>query len=306
MVLTVLTWLWHQAGGRAQYTADHVNIWADMVERNLSIPHRIACVTDIPQGIDHRVEIIAPPREFEAVRIPSWGEEKPQCLRRISMFRRDAAQIFGDRFVCMDLDCVISAPIEPMFTDDVDFRICAGTAKGRPYNGSMMMLRAGARAQVHEAFTPERAAEAGRQYLGSDQAWIGSILGPGEAKWTTSDGIEWHGHHAEQRRITFFPGDTKPWTLAEHGLDPTVTRFYRRTNAGRCLVLGYHDGLWADVAEALRAGSIEGVIASPEAAEHWPGPVTAIARDNDHAAHLARMYGFDDVAWCGVERRTGQ
>src|SRR5690242_3543774 len=69
LMITVLTWLWHQQRGPS-YSAAHVNIWADMVRRNLSMPHRIACVTDHPEGIDPSVEIIAPPRDFEDVRIP--------------------------------------------------------------------------------------------------------------------------------------------------------------------------------------------------------------------------------------------
>src|SRR4051812_18068532 len=100
---TVLAWLWLQPDSLVDYSAQHVYIFADMVHRNLSIPHRVACVTDTPEGVDPSITIIPPPREFEDVRIPTWGEHKPQCLRRLSMFRRDAAEIFGQRFVCMDL-----------------------------------------------------------------------------------------------------------------------------------------------------------------------------------------------------------
>jgi hypothetical protein len=106
-VITVVSWLWKQPGGRTKFTTEHVAIWADMVRRNISMPHRIACVTsewDLPEG----VERIEPPGEFEDVQ-PKWGPNRPNCYRRLSMFRRDAADIFGERFVCMDLDCVIGA-----------------------------------------------------------------------------------------------------------------------------------------------------------------------------------------------------
>ena len=83
-MITVLTWYWKQDGGRIEYRAEHVNIWADMVGRNLlKTPHRIACVTDLPEGIDPSIEIIAPPRDFEGITIPTWGPQRPQCLRRI-------------------------------------------------------------------------------------------------------------------------------------------------------------------------------------------------------------------------------
>jgi hypothetical protein len=61
-MLTVLTWLWLQEGGRTAYRAEHVNAWAAMVRRNLSLPHRIACVTDMPDGIAASIDIIVPPR----------------------------------------------------------------------------------------------------------------------------------------------------------------------------------------------------------------------------------------------------
>jgi hypothetical protein len=47
-MLTVLAWYWKQPGGRVEYLPLHVNIWADMVRANLSMPHRICCVTDHP------------------------------------------------------------------------------------------------------------------------------------------------------------------------------------------------------------------------------------------------------------------
>src|SRR5690606_34220265 len=87
LMLTVLTWLWRQPGGRTGYTASHVNIWAAMVRRHLAMPHRLACVTDMPEGIMTEVEIIDPPGDFEAVRIPTWGAHMPQCLCRLALFR---------------------------------------------------------------------------------------------------------------------------------------------------------------------------------------------------------------------------
>src|SRR5690606_10463870 len=105
---------WSQPVGKTTYTRDHVLIWADMVRRNLSMPHRIACVTDLVDELPG-VEIIAPPREFEAVRIPTWGSGRPQCLRRLTMFAPDAAKVFGERFVCMDLDSIVGGPLDPLF-----------------------------------------------------------------------------------------------------------------------------------------------------------------------------------------------
>lgn len=301
-MLTALCWYWKQPEGRTSYEPIHVAIWADMIRRNLTVPHRLACVTNEPLNIPG-LEIIVPPSDFEDIRIPTWPEHRPQCLRRLSMFRRDAGEIFGEEILCTDLDLVVGASLDPLLDGAGDFRMSLGTAPGRPYNGSLVYLRAGARPQVYEDFTPNRAAEAGRKFIGSDQAWIAHCLGPKEATWAEGDGVVFHGlprSPSTVRRIMFFPGATKPWMKQN---DPWVLKHYRRSPQGRCLVLGYDDNLWAEVSRALDHGPYDAVIASPEAAKHWPGAVLAVARDNYHAARLAHMHGFDDVTWCGVKER---
>lgn len=296
-MLTILTWYWSQPKGI--YRPEHVNIWRDMVARNLSMPHRIACVTDLREGIDPSIEIIPPPRDFEDVRIPSWGFGKPQCLRRLAMFRRDAADIFGERFVCMDLDCVVSGLLDPLFDTDAEFKICKGTAESRPYNGSMMLVKAGARPQLYDRFTVQEATEAGRHFVGSDQAWISYALGPNEQTWGSEDGVHFWERREPDTRLQFFPGQFKPWHLVESNHDDLVAKHYRRTSRGRCLILGYAPSVWDDASAALDNSSFDAVIASPEAAEHWPGEILAIAKDDAQAERLARMHGYDDFVFCG-------
>lgn len=301
-MLTVLTWWWHQPAGRARYEPIHVAIWADMMRRHLTVPHRLAVVTSEPLGIAG-LEVIPPPDDFEGVRLPTWPEHRPQCLRRLSMFRPDAGELFGEEILCTDLDLVVGGPLDSLLRERGDFRMAVGTAPGRPYNGSLLYLRAGSRPEVFEDFTPDAAAEAGRRFVGSDQAWIAHRLGPNEATWGEEDGLVYHGLARKpetERRIMFFPGSLKPWMRAN---DPWVRHHYRRSPHGRCMVLGYDETLWADVDRALETGPFDAVIASPEAAEHWPGEMLAVARDNNEAARLAHMHGFDDVTWCGVKER---
>lgn len=216
-MLTILSWWWRQPGGRTDYRAEHVEIWAAMVRRHLAMPHRLACVTDetdLPAG----VERIEPPRDFENVQIPTWGPKFPQCLRRLAMFRPDAAAIFGERFVSMDLDCVIGGSLDPLFDRSEDFVMYRGTTDRRPYNGSLLLMTAGARSRVYTEFTPERAAHAGRQFVGSDQAWISYVLGWCEPTWGAEHGVFWHGSARNRRdvspRVMFFPGHPKPWQIS--------------------------------------------------------------------------------------------
>lgn len=229
-MLTVLTWFWHNPNSRTKFEAEHVNIWADMVRRNLSMPHRIACVTDTPEGIDPSVEIIAPPGEFHDIE-PTWGPRKPNCFRRLSMFRRDAAKIFGDRFVCMDLDCVVGGRLDPLFDRNEDLVLFKGTSEERPYNGSMMMIRAGCRPQLYEDFNQDEANISGTRFVGSDQAWLAYKLGWREAVWGENDGVYWfqnrRWHNKMKPRLLFFPGKIKPWTLAGIRIYPFITNNYR-------------------------------------------------------------------------------
>lgn len=228
-MITVLTWLWTQPLMRTSYTAKHVNIWADMVTRNLKMPHQLACVTNMPRGIDPRVRIINPPGDFEAVKTERWANGRPSCYRRLSMFRTDAGAIFGDRFVCMDLDVVIGDPLDPLFDRGDDLVLFNGTAPNRPYNGSMIMLTAGCRPKVYEDFSEAGAIEAGRLYAGSDQAWLAHALGESEATWGEADGVYWYGPSYKRSplppRLLFFPGSLKPWTAAVY--DRFVKSNYR-------------------------------------------------------------------------------
>lgn len=312
-MITIFCWYWTQPSGRTRYTPFHVNLWAAKVRQNLTIPARIACVTHEPEGIDGSIEIIRPPREFENVRIPTWGEKYPQCLRRLVMFRPDAAEWFGERFVSMDMDAVILGNLDSLFTEDVDFRMYKGTASDRPYNGSMIMMRAGARPHVYADFTPEKAAEAGERFVGSDQAWISHILGWGERTWGPDDGVYWWSEWRRKKitaepKIVFFPGKPKPWAMEMD--DPVIRAHYRfPKREGKCLILGYAPNVWA---EALKAqGPFEAVVASPEASKHrhsagwrW-GDIAAIGKSDEHCLHLAHMLGFDEsqIVFCGRQGR---
>jgi hypothetical protein len=231
-LITIVSWLWKQPEGRTTYTAEHVHLWADMVGRNLSMKHRLACVTtetDLPSN----VERIDPPGEFEDVS-PTWGPRKPNCFRRLVMFKRGAAKTFGRRFVSMDLDCVIGGQLDPLFDRPEDLVLFKGTAPARPYNGSMMLIKAGCRPQVYDDFDQAGADASGSAFHGSDQAWLAHKLGWNEAVWTEADGVYHWGNYLKvakrcQPRILFFPGKAKPWAMAP--VFPFVRSNYRLREA---------------------------------------------------------------------------
>lgn len=228
--LTVLCWYWEQPGGRTKYLPEHVNTWAAMVRRNLTLDHEVACVASNADGIDPTIRLIEPPGDFMEITNPRWGNGRPQCYRRLSMFRPDAADIFGERIIAMDLDCVVGGPLDPLFDRPEDLVLFKGTLRGRPYNGSMMMIRAGCRPDVYEDFNQAAALESGRLFCGSDQAWLMHKLGPNEPVWDDADGVYWFGGAYRTRRdkvpprVLFFPGNLKPWDVRK--IDPFTREHY--------------------------------------------------------------------------------
>lgn len=290
MTLKLFCWLWQQPGGRTNYTAAHVNVWAAMVRRHLTLPHTLACVTATPEGIDPSIEIIAPPDDFGGLVLPTWGGGLPNCLRRIALFRPDAAEVFGaERFVSMDMDCVVAKSLDPLFDRPDDFVMYRGTNASRPYNGSMVMLTAGARRRVFDEFTPERAIAAGWKYVGSDQAWISAVLGRGEATWGREDGVEWWGSvpNTYPARLMFFPGTPKPWDLIP--ASGWVSEHYRAASVGRCSIVGFRPDPWL----GFDGGA---AIVSPEASEHMPGAL--VCGSEMDAIRVAKALGYEPVI-CG-------
>lgn len=143
---------------------------------------------------------------------------KPQCFRRLSMYHPDAGKIFGDKFICMDLDVRIKGNIDHILSRDEDFVITKGKGRSNYYNGSMQMMKAGSRPQVYERFTQEEFNRASEYHAGSDQAWIAYALGALEATFTEEEGvyllypqelIKTGGKLPDNCRILFVPGANK-------------------------------------------------------------------------------------------------
>lgn len=298
MKLRIITWLWTQPGGRTAFSAMHVNIWAAMIRRHCTLDIELACVTDMPEGIDPSIHIIKPPTDFAAVQTAAWRNGRPNCYRRLAMFGPNAGRLFGRRFVCMDLDVVIASNIDRILGRDEDFVICGPSKKGARwlYNGSMMLMNAGARPQLFDRFTPDEAELASSRFVGSDQAWIAHVLGPGEATWGEADGVtKWP--HGQPGAMMFFPGSVKPWDAIGN---PWVAEHYRMDAGRRGLILGTKRNVWDEARAALDEGEYDGVIALPQTAEKWPGKVDAVAQSPLHAQYLARMLGFDEPRLCGI------
>lgn len=237
-MLTFVTFKWKSPRGyRSSFRGSHVNTAAAMVRRYYSKPHRFVCVTDDPTGIDtRRVEVVKLWSDFSDVPSPN-GDRFPSCYRRLKLFSAEAAAIFGERIVQMDLDVVITGDLVPLFDRGEDFCAFGDTARNTHYNGSLIMLRTGTRKEVWDSFDPIKSPKITRAagIVGSDQAWISYILGGDEKKWGPADGVySWRCHLEPQRgllpdnaRVVIFHGRSDPWDSAIRDSVPWVREYYR-------------------------------------------------------------------------------
>ena len=241
--LTIVGWLWRDPRCSAQYLPEHANIWARMIHRNLSMPHRFVLMTDQPEAaFDPLIEAVPLWDDARELRKDKgWAEGRPHCFTRLKAFAREAEAIFGRRFVSVDLDCVVMDALDPLFDraeDFVIYRRPAESGRGKsfnPYNGSMWMMTAGARAQVWDDFHGAESVATSLKYLGTDQAWLRHVLGPDEPGWGVADGVlgwpavygdnRWLYEPPPQTRIIFFQGDMKPWHVVR-GKNPAISHLW--------------------------------------------------------------------------------
>ena len=234
-MLTVVCWKWTQPGCRSVYTAEHVNVLLNMVERHYHDDHEVVCFTDDPTGIDPRVRCVPISDVHSGLQNP-LGPEYPSCYRRLAAFHSSFERYVGSRFISVDLDAVIVDDVTDLWNREEDFVIWQSPVRAPDYNGSMWMLRTGARPEVYDEFNPNRTPQITREAgkLGSDQGWFSYRI-PGEAVWTTEDGIwSWKPQLRNRgyllprgARIVFFAGHEKPWDHHAKKVAPWVKEHYR-------------------------------------------------------------------------------
>jgi len=225
-MLTIVGWLWKDPNCATQYTPEHANKWAPMIHRHLEMPHRFVLMTDYPDAEYH--PLIQPIKlwdDWRELRNPKWSARKPHCYLRIKAFSKEVRDIFGDRFVSIDLDCVVQDRLDPLFDREEDFVIFHRpnfnpNRERNKYQGSIWMMTTGSRAHVWENFHGAESVEAASCFMGTDQAWFRYALGPEEAGWTKDDGVlGWPDVYSDNRwlakpppgaRIYFFYGEMKP------------------------------------------------------------------------------------------------
>jgi aryl carrier-like protein len=206
-----------------KYTVEHVVRLRNMLRRNLKIPYEFVLVTD-----DKNILM----RGIDGVRvIPLWEElrDARNCGVRLRLFAADAAKLIGLRFAWIDLDVVIVGDVTEFFNRPEPFVICATPRPPLFYNGSIVMMDAGARSQIYEDYTPGRYEREGRKYgTVSDEGWIGARLGPGEATWDKTHGLYYYRNHIEPAGGAL-PGDARIVLMNAKNYDPSFPHLQRKS-----------------------------------------------------------------------------
>lgn len=243
-LLNIVLWKWDQPGLKYAngYTAEHVNVMASMLRRNLAgVPHRIICVTDASGGVT------------ECESFPLWPDAGgianatktylPSCYRRLKLYDPNTQQEMGiergERIMSIDLDTLIVGPLHDVVHTPGRYVGWGMQGKHRPkvFNGSLQMFTAGDLDFVWKSFDPANsprvANEAG--YLGSDQSWLSMLLAEADDSvslgWPTiasySLNVRIQKKVDPDTRIIFYHGHTKPWSPEAYEETGLTNRYWR-------------------------------------------------------------------------------
>ena len=149
-MLTVVTWIWGD-----KYSFEYAHRLHRGLRRNLRQDFDFEVLTPLPED----AELVGRGcfcrlRMFD----PGWQEE----------------MLIRDRLVCLDLDVVITGPLDELFDRPESLVILRGAnAKNpNPFNCSALMLRAGAHPEIWRDFSLERAEKIPRHDWADDQGWL--------------------------------------------------------------------------------------------------------------------------------------
>lgn len=152
---------------KVDYGKNHVNTHYNMIRRNLSIPFRYVLFTD---QRDYTIN-------ENVIQLDLWDRfrELGGCYHRLYTFSNQMKAMVGDRFVCMDLDMIITGDITALLTREEDFiyyRMKGSDGNGWRMNNGMYMMNAGAREHIWEEFKNAPDASMGKRVgPGTDQGW---------------------------------------------------------------------------------------------------------------------------------------
>ncbi len=188
-----------------------MELMQSMLQRHLSVPHRIVCITDQPRDLPKGVEPAALPPDL------SWDHK---CLRRLWIFSPKAARL-GERLFQLDLDLVLTGSIDALVSRPEPFVIWkseSNVVHKWGYNPSVLLITPGA-TNVWQTYRENpikvmREAERDGWWVkvNSDQAVMSYLLKDQDVPfWTQDDGIYAYrvfaGKHGDRGQV--LPADAR-------------------------------------------------------------------------------------------------
>lgn len=160
-MLHVTTWLWGD-----KYSPDYLDKLRAGLARNIAQSYR-----------------------FEVIRPTGRLTEIKGCFARLQMFDPEWQKARGiqdrDRIVQMDVDSIITGPLDPLFDRQEPFVILqGGNYQPCKFNGALWMLRAGAHPEIWSEFSLDAAAKVPYHEFPDDQGWLWHHL-PDAPGWQT-------------------------------------------------------------------------------------------------------------------------
>ena len=159
--LNIVTWRWGQ-----KYAGHYVERLKAGLARHLKQEYRFG--------------VFGPEAEDE------YLTKVPGCFCRLRMFDPAWQEKHGltGRIVCIDLDAIITGSLDELFDRTEKFMILQGANASNPcpFNGSVMMLRAGTRPDVWADFSLKRAGEVPYDAFPDDQGWLAHKI-PNAGAW---------------------------------------------------------------------------------------------------------------------------
>lgn len=236
-MISVICFKWKTPGYRSTFTSQNVNVTRRMVARHYEAPHRFICVTDDPVGIEPGIEVLPLWSDYASIPNPSWPAG-PSCYRRLKVFSKDFAAVAGERFVCLDLDVVITGDLKPLWSRTEDFLIWRTGMPTIPFCASMFMMTAGVHHRIWDDFNPAVSPRLAltRGMKGSDQAWISYCLGNDLPGWGQKEGVHSYRDHLMKQhsgrlpkdaRMVMFTGRPDPWEASAQFASPWIRSFYQ-------------------------------------------------------------------------------
>jgi len=173
VALDIITWIWG-----TKYTTLDIRKLYSGVKKHLKQPFTFNVFTQGP--------LVGLPTEIVVRPIADPVLTQRHCFCRLRQFhpRWQEANGFRGRIISLDLDAVITGPLDPLFDRPEDFLILQGVNSNNPnpFNGSVTMLRAGKHPEVWDDFSVEKARKTPFYEFPDDQGWIWHKL-PNASGW---------------------------------------------------------------------------------------------------------------------------